>query len=375
MRISYKIYIILIIALLGAAGGITLFSEQKSYSPNENRYLEKYPKLSLESVMSGDFQDDMINALNDQFFKRDNFMQVSSELKKMLGYKDIGGVYLAKDGYYIEKKDEVQISQERYMQNLRYVQYFLSKQKGSSSTILVPSGCIVLKDKMPEYASSYDAEAMYKAAETVLSSSKLIDIRDSLKEAEKSEQIYYRTDHHWTLKGAYEAYCEYCKEMGIDIRKYDEFNVKEICDNFYGSLYSKVLDREASPDKIYATFSDALANIKVTKDGKITDGIYNEKGLTRKDKYSYFFGGNCGRVDISTEVKNGSKLLVIKDSFANCFVPFLIDSYSEITMIDPRYYSGSITELSESGTFDHTIILYEMSNFAGDTNLYKLIEK
>lgn len=375
MRTSYKIYIILIIVILGVTGGITLFSDQRSYSPNENRCLEEYPEFSLSSFMSGDFQEDAINALNDQFFKRDEFMKISTDIKKLLGYRDIGGVYLAKDGYYIEKIDEDDISQERYIQNLRYVQYFLSKQKCKTAAILVPSAGIVLRDKIPEYADFYDDDGMYKTAETVLSSSKVIDIRERLKEAEKSEQIYYRTDHHWTSGGAYHAYEEYCKAMDIDVRKYDEFNVKEVCDDFYGSLYSKVLDRRAIPDKVYAPFSNIINNIKVTNDGKITDGIYYEDELKKKDKYAYFFGGNCGRVDISTGGEKGLKLLVIKDSFANSFIPFLLNSYSEITMIDPRYYIGSITKLAESNTYDHILILYEMSNFAGDTSLYKLIEE
>ena len=374
MRVLYKIYIVVIIMLLAVTGAITLFSDTRSYSANENRCLEEYPKASLKSVISGEFQKNMASALNDQFVQRDNLMALSMSIKKVFGYKDIGGVYLADDGYYIARIDEADISKKMYLQNLRYVQYFLSKQKGSNAVILVPSAGNILKDKLPLYSECYDYDSMYKTAETVLSSSKVIDIRRNLQKAGKTEQIYYRTDHHWTLRGAYEAYAEYCKEMGLSIHKYDELDIEQVSKDFYGTLYSKILDDSAIPDKIYALFSDNIKNVKITNNGKLTDSIYDDSKLKKKDKYAYFFGGNFGRVDINTGVKNGRKLLVIKDSFANSFIPFLIDSNSEITMIDNRYYNGSISRLVHSSSYDNTMILYEMSNFAQDTNLYKLTE-
>ena len=86
----------------------------------------------------------------------------------------------------------------------------------------------------------------------------------------------------------------------------------------------------------------------------------------------YFFGGNYGRMDIKTGSSTGLKLLVIKDSFANSFVPFLLGDYSSITMIDPRYYNKPVLKAANQGKYDHILILYETSNFAGDSNLYKL---
>lgn len=374
MNKSYKIYSVFILALFAVAGGFTLFSGEKEYSSNENRVLEKFPKFSMKSVLSGDYQDDLVSALNDQFAGRDIMMGISTDIKKTLGYKDIGGVYISKDGYYITKITSDEISQERYMQNLRYVQYLASKCSGKSVVLLVPSTGTILSDKLPAHADYYDVDGMYKAARAILSSSDVIDIRKPLDKDSKKEQIYYKTDHHWTMQGAYQGYVEFCRSAGIEAQDFKSFNPQLVSKGFYGTLYSKVIDRLAEADKMYAVNNKFTSSVRVDKDGKESYGIYGTLKLKEKDKYAYFFGGNYGRVDIKTGSIDGHKLLVIKDSFANSFVPFLLENYSEITMIDPRYYNGSVLKLAESGEYDQSLVLYEISNFAGDTNLYKLIQ-
>ena len=104
--------------------------------------------------------------------------------------------------------------------------------------------------------------------------------------------------------------------------------------------------------------------------------IYDESRLGEKDKYAYFFGGNYGKLTIKTGSSEGKgkKLLVVKDSFANTFVPFLLEEYEKITMIDLRYYNDSVQELVKKEHFTDTLILYEMSNYANDKNIFKLVQ-
>ena len=66
-------------------------------------------------------------------------------------------------------------------------------------------------------------------------------------------------------------------------------------------------------------------------------------------------------------------LLILKDSFANSMVPFLTTDYGKIVMIDLRYYAGSVSGLLEAGDIDEVLVLYEIYNFASDTNLAKLV--
>ena len=108
-------------------------------------------------------------------------------------------------------------------------------------------------------------------------------------------------------------------------------------------------------------------------DGKKLEGFYCEEMLDKKDKYAYFFGGNYGEVKIHNESsdKKGN-LLVIKDSFANSFVPLIADDYENIYMIDLRYYGGNMLNYLKEQNIDEVLVLYNISNFVSDRNVYKL---
>jgi hypothetical protein len=118
----------------------------------------------------------------------------------------------------------------------------------------------------------------------------------------------------------------------------------------------------------------AVEDYTVTADGEKLDGIYQEEYLTKKDKYAYFFGGNYGEVRICHTAKASDRgnLLVIKDSFANAFVPFLIPEYDNIYMIDLRYYNGDMASYLRENEITDVLVLYNVSNFISDKYLYKL---
>lgn len=374
MKKRYLIFLTAVISLL-AFGGITAVALGGSeFSANENRYLSQFPKISLSGIMSGDVQEDITDAFNDQFIKRDFWTAASTSAKKMLGYDDIGGVYLGKEHYYFEKIMNQDISQTNYFQNLRFVQFIAGKQeKAKVSVMLVPSPGTVLKDYLPKHATLYDAEKMYQEAGELLKDVNLIDLRQVLQEAGMEKQVYYKTDHHWSLRGAYIGYQNYCKSLGQEAKNYDGFGVSAVSDSFYGTLYSKVLDSNAVPDEIDAPVN--LPEVTVYCDKKKQSGIYDSSKLDEKDKYAYFFGGNYGEADI---VMNHSysekKLLIIKDSFANSMVPFMLEDYAEIKMLDLRYFKGSVQQLMEEYQADEVLVLYEISNFAQDENINKLIK-
>ena len=99
--------------------------------------------------------------------------------------------------------------------------------------------------------------------------------------------------------------------------------------------------------------------------------MYQYDKLSEKDQYQFFFGGNFGEVRISGGSGEGT-VVVLKDSFANCFVPFLLSDYENVIMIDCRYYPGSFRKLLEEETPQDVLILYELNNFANDINQTKL---
>ncbi len=372
MKHSYKIYTVLVMFLFTVFGVFTFIMPEREYSENENRYLNLRPKFDIQSFVETDYQEKLEKASNDQFPLRDSFMSMSTDVKKKLGAKDVGGVYISKDNYYITKVTDSDVSKSDYMKNLGYVQYFSKISGLDSKVLLVPSTGTILSDKLPKYAQMYDADAMYKMANVAIDNADVIDIREAFRQQSDALQLYFKTDHHWTLEGAYIAYCEYCESADIQQHSYGSFVPEKVSKRFKGTLYSKALDKDAEYDDIYAVPAGNFSNVMPVCDGRKMKGIYDVSKLDEKDKYAYFFGGNYGRVDIKTGSTSENKLLVVKDSFANCFVPFLFEYYSDITMIDLRYYSESMKELLDEEEYTNLLFLFEMSNFASDKNLMKL---
>ena len=88
------------------------------------------------------------------------------------------------------------------------------------------------------------------------------------------------------------------------------------------------------------------------------------------DKYPVFLNGNHAVVTVkNNEVKNGKKLLIIKDSFAHCFATFLCENYEQITMVDLRYYRQSVSELVSNEGLNEMLVLYGTDNLASSTDV------
>ena len=194
--------------------GITMFIRPaKHFSEKENRVLQQIPTFSLNSFVQGQYQEKLEKGADDQFPGRDGLTATASICKRMMGQKDIGDTYLGKDHYYLAKKTEDSIDMFRYMENLRYVEYVGSQRASKSTLLLVPDAGTILADKLPAQAPFYQAAALYRAAGSVCKQTTFVDIRQAMNEQKKSEQLYYRTDHHWTLAGAYVGYQQLCQPL------------------------------------------------------------------------------------------------------------------------------------------------------------------
>lgn len=371
MRLWYKIYFLVVAGCLILLGALTLALPERTFSQNENRVLEQRPSFSWRSFLEGELQEKWESMVNDQFPARDTLTAIAFLGQRTVGLKDVGGVYLGKDDYYLSKKTDDDIDMFRYMENLRYIEYLSDASERPAALLLVPSAGTVLSDELPAYAPFYNADAMYKAGKAVCKSTHLLDIRQDLKVFERMgtyKQAYFRTDHHWSLDGAYAGYEALCQELDLEVRA---FEWEAVSTDFLGTLHSSVLDANAKPDTLYA-LTDISPLASVQCDNRSMDSIYDKSKLNTKDKYGYFFGGNYGKVTIQTEQSTGRELLMFKDSFANSLVPFLLEDYDEITMIDLRYYRDSVADILQEKNDADVVVLYEMSSFAEDGNLWKL---
>ena len=91
-------------------------------------------------------------------------------------------------------------------------------------------------------------------------------------------------------------------------------------------------------------------------------GLYEMEKAETADKYSMFLYGNQGYVTI--EGRGEGRVLVVKDSYANSLVPYLIENYAEICVIDPRSYRNSIDALMQREQFDQVLLLFSFQTYS-----------
>lgn len=384
-----KVRIIIIIVFIGffvLISGASLIIKDREFSPNENRYLAETPELSWDNILSGKFQDGLEDYLRDQVCFRDGWITVKTGIQKACGDTDIGGAYVGKDGYDFEKITPEDVDEKQVDRNIKAVEdYFMTASetidKQKLSFLLVPTSGLVMQEKLPKNARLFDQAKYIDQVQKAMKDYNFVDVRDTLMD-HNEEYIYYKTDHHWTSAGACLAYDVWSERTGGEAETEDGLVKNVVSDKFRGSLYSKILDADSAYDEIwtYGLQKDEAFGSKdctVTIDEKQQlDSIYDDEKLQEKDKYAYFLGGNYGQVHIQNQKAaskaKGKNILIIKDSFANSFVPFVTQDYENIYMVDLRYYNGDMKAYLQEHEITDVLVLYNISNFISDRNIHKL---
>ena len=317
---------------------------KRTFSEQENRSLAQRPGFSIQSILSGEYGSAYESYLSDQFFLRDQWLKLEAASERFFGKKDVNGVYFARDHYLIERHRREEIEAERLEKNIQAVARFLSEYPGNF--LAVPSASYILKDKLPAFGqeSEFSQEDALNRIEEVFQEKGMADCfyrADSVLSLHKGEEIYYHTDHHWTTLGAYYSYVFWAQRRGLIPVSYTEERIKTVSRNFYGTVFSKV-GIGGKADEIQIYMPEGNFSVDYNLGQRITDSFYEWSYLKKKDQYALFFDGNQPIVRITSENKNGKRLLVIKDSYDHCFIPFLEGDYEEIIMVDLRYYHGSI---------------------------------
>ncbi len=384
-----KVRIIIIIVFIGffvLISGASLIIKDREFSPNENRYLAETAELSWDNILSGKFQDGLEDYLRDQVCFRDGWITVKTGIQKACGDTDIGGAYVGKDGYDFEKITPEDVDEKQVDRNIKSVEdYFMTASetidKQKLSFLLVPTSGLVMQEKLPKNARLFDQAKYIDQVQKAMKDYNFVDVRDTLMD-HNDEYIYYKTDHHWTSAGACLAYDAWSERTGGEAETEDGLVKNVVSDKFRGSLYSKILDADSAHDEIwtYGLQKDEAFGSKdctVTIDEKQQlDSIYDDEKLQEKDKYAYFLGGNYGQVHIQNQKAaskaKGKNILIIKDSFANSFVPFVTQDYENIYMVDLRYYNGDMKAYLQEHEITDVLVLYNVSNFISDRNIHKL---
>lgn len=342
------------------------------FSEKENRILASRPALKLDQIISGVYEKQFETYENDQFPLRDMWITLKATTDRLMGKVEENGVYLGKNGYLMEAFNAP--SQTQYDATVNAMTSFAQKHPDLKQYALIaPNSVNILKSNLPAFAPADDQNPWIDKLKDSLTSAGVtfIDIRDTFTD-HKAEDLYYHTDHHWTTLGAYYAYLQAAAVMGIDISS-DSYDKAPVSQTFKGTLSAKSGFRSGETDELDVFLpngDNTLSSVvNYVDEQKKSASFYDTSKLNTRDKYALFFGGNHAQIKISTPTESNNTLLVLKDSYANSFVPFLAQHYRKIIMIDPRYYYGDLEQLLQVENVQEVLYLYNANTFFADTSL------
>lgn len=353
---------------------VTLPEEDRPYSENENRYLAGFPKISFETYLDKSAMEGFEEWFSDRVYGRESWIKLKNGTERFIGKTEINGVYTVGDqmmqvwtGY---DKDFIDLS-------ISAVNKFTERHSNVPVYfMLAPTSQEIYADLLPKTAPVGSQTELNDYCRENLKCN-TIDIFPLLKNNSDS-YIYYRTDHHWTSYGAYIAYTEAAKALGLQSEPLSSFDIEHASSSFRGTLYSKTLDDSITPDVIdYYHFNGGRSEPTLTVNtgaGEVDyDSLYIREYLEVKDKYSSFMGSNSPMMTVTSgDNPNGPSLLVFKDSYAHSLIPFLANHYSKITVLDLRYINAGYSMLVDVNDYDSVLFMYNAITFSEDTNIRKL---
>ena len=356
---------------------LDLITPDRAYSELENTTLAQRPSLSAPTADGlNTYFTSYTKYVKDQVFGRDQWIGLQSSVETTLFQKtQSGGILLGKEHMMFPRTYGLTSSEIRTLpKNTAALTALCQRYPGKVNVMLVPAASAIYPENVPVAAPLLDEDSYLDSlSETIQAAGdRFVDVRETLR-SHKDEYLYYRTDHHWTSLGAYYAYSQLCGALGLTPFDRDA-HTAETVENFYGTHYSKARTWNAVPDTItYYDLQNALTIWNVTGPGQPTDGtttgLYDTDKLNVYDKYAMFLHGNNGLSRV--EGDGSGKILVIKDSYANCFVPYLTANYAAVDVVDFRNYNYGLDQLIADNNYDAILVLYSFDSFKSDPYLYR----
>jgi len=370
MTKGYSVFLTVLFSLfLGLILLGHLVTPDTGFSQIENRYLQSLPALSIETGANGSFMTDFETYTTDQFPLRDLWVSTKAWCERLSGKQENNGVYFGSFHTLINRVDPFgQTSLEKA------AEYLNTMHDGLDVPLyfgLIPSAAAIWADRLPQGAPTTDEQAVISDFYATLSVDTL-PLSEALSQ-HSGEDIYYRTDHHWTSLGAYYGYTALTQAMGLTPVPLDHYERTTVARDFYGTIYSSSGVRWVPADQINTYVPAQQLSVTSYFAGTPEEGqLYVPESLSEKDKYTYFLGGVQPLCIIETELTDAPSVLIIRDSYSDCLAPFLTAHFSRIHLLDLRYYNMGIGSYVAEHDIDCVVVLYSLSNFVSDGNLFKL---
>lgn len=365
--------LLLFLVILVGLAVYGIFSPKRDTSDLENRRLAQIPTCSIKTLLNGSWAEDFATYLQDQMPFRDAWINAESAVNSLLFAKvEESNILLGKDGWMFTKLFTVPDSTQQQLQrNLTAVSEFAARYPGHVTFLLAPSASVIYPEMLPLGAPMVDENAMLdEIFATVGAQADVIDLRQTFTEA-KDQYLYFKTDHHWTPQGAYLAYEQFCSLKGLtpfDCQIHESATVPD----FYGTHYSASRRWNVQADSIiYYPLDNPMTVYQIDSEAQYTplytEPLINTEKFATRDKYAAFLDGNNGYSVI--EGDGEGSILVVKDSYANSFVPYLTANYAKIGVVDLRNFNYGLDSTIASEGYEEILVLYNFQTFIADNRV------
>lgn len=373
-RIIFFVFISVFCLMIGFFSLYGFFVPDREMSENENRVLASAPVFTFSGLFDGSYMKDIETYLADQFPFRDEAVYIKSFAERLWGKSSENGVYIGKDGFLFD--EPTAYSEEKMQSVAKSVSSFIGKNKSLNTVFaLVPNSSYIYSEKLPDGLAFPDQKKQiidfYRSLSGRIAA---VNTVAPLLDEKSSNDVFYKTDHHWTTRGAFSVFLEIADMMNLEADR-EKFDFYTVSTHFEGTLKAKSVSQksvdsveicvpEGSEGTYYAAFS-GMAEKRAS--------LFFKEKLHQKNNYEVFLGGNYARIDITTTLPEGRKLIVIKDSYANCLIPMLTPYFTRIVVLDPRYMTESVQKILQEDDFTDMLFLYNANTFFADTSLVNVL--
>ncbi len=373
---AHWVQIVLFLVFIGGFFLLNLILPDRSFSEQENRYLQQAPRFSFSELFKGKFTSKFEKYTTDQFVGRDRWITLKARSEIVQGKQENNEVYLCPtereplDAMLIERYEAP--ADAALDANVDALGVLAENAGVPVYFALIPGAGEICSDVLPENAPMDSQRAVIERA-YARTTAQTVDMYGALA-PHAEEYIFYGTDHHWTSRGAYYGYTALADAMGFAARPASDYSPVVVSESFYGTTYSSSGFSWVRPDRIERWVpQDAETLVTNYPEGQPVSGtLYDDSFLEKKDKYASFLGGNTPRVVLETGEADKPVLLVIRDSYMDSLTPFLLEDFSEIHVLDLRYYRQSLQSYIEDNGVDAVLVCYSVANFSTDANLFLL---
>ena len=371
-RFSDRLLIITLSAIIVIFGVLIFLLPRAEFSEEENRPLADFPEFSIDALISGEFTEGIADFYSDRFPLRNLFVGIKAAAEKLMLKGENNGVIAGEDGYIIERLEYSDADYETLTANLKAIEIFrkyAAEQGYDVTAALAPRAVDVMTSKLPPLYGQERNEAVWATAAELAPSA--LTFTEMLRErADFGEQVWYRTDHHYTTLGAYYIYFALGESLGYTPYPLEFFDIETASEDFLGTTYSASGMKWVKSEKIELFRYENDEKYSVRWDGGELSGFYDRSYLDKKDKYSVFLGGNHALTSVKGEGEKPT-LLLLKDSFSHALTPFLALHF-DIELVDLRLYSKSAAKLLEEIKPDEILIYYGIDTLATSPEIERI---